>query len=331
MGPRGRRGHPAPGRALEQAELEEERLVDVLHRLRLLAHADGEGRQAHGAAAEAPAHRDQDGPVDLVEAGLVDLEQGQALAGGGLGDDALGPDLGVVADPAQQPVGDAGRAPGPAGDLVAAGGVEGDAHDPGRPHDDGLQLGDVVVVEAGDEAEPVAEGAGDEAGAGGGADQGEPGQVEAQRPGRGALAEDDVELEVLHRRVEHFLDHPGQAVDLVDEQDVALVEVGQHRRQVAGPLQRRPRRDPHGHPHLGGDDAGQAGLAQARRAGEQQVVGGLTPPAGGLQEDLQVLAELGLADELLQPAGPQRDLVGRLPRRGQRREQLVAGHRASAR
>ena len=37
--------------------------------------------------------------------------------------------------------------------------------------------------------------------------------------------------------------------------------------------------------HLGGDDAGQGGLAEPGRAGEEQVVGGLAPAAGGLQHD----------------------------------------------
>ncbi len=115
-------------------------------------------------------------------------------------------------------------------------------------------------------------------------------------------------------------------MDLVDEQDVALVEVGEHRGQVAGPLQRRPRRDPQGHAHLGGNDPGQAGLAQPRRTGQEQVVGRLAPAAGRLQQDLEVLAELGLADELLEPAGPQRHLLGLLAGCGERREQLVAGH-----
>ena len=103
-----------------------------------------------------------------------------------------------------------------------------------------------------------------EPGAGGGADEREAGQVEPDRPGGRALAEDDVDLEVLHRRVEHLLHHAREAVDLVDEEHVALAELGEHRGEVAGPLDGRARRDVHGDAHLGGDDPGQARLAQAR-------------------------------------------------------------------
>ena len=79
--PAGRRG--PRGRAHEQPLLDEERLVDVLDRLGLLAHADGERRQADGTAAELLAQRAEDGPVDLVEPALVHAEQRQAVAGRG--------------------------------------------------------------------------------------------------------------------------------------------------------------------------------------------------------------------------------------------------------
>ena len=48
-----------------------------------------------------------------------------------------------------------------------------------------------------------------------------------------ALADDDVEEEVLHRRIEHLLDLVVEAVDLVDEEDVALLEVREDGGEVA--------------------------------------------------------------------------------------------------
>ena len=72
-------------------------------------------------------------------------------------------------------------------------------------------------------------------------DQGEAGQVEADGAGARALAEHDVELEVLHGRVEDLLHGPAQPVDLVDEEHVAFGQVGEDGRQVAGPHQGRAR------------------------------------------------------------------------------------------
>ena len=182
--------------------------------------------------------------------------------------------------------------------------------------DDRDEVGGVVVVEAGDEAEAVAQRAGDETGARGGADEREARQLEADRPRRRALADHDVELEVLHRRVEHLLDRPREAVDLVDEQHVAVVEVGEDGGEVTGALERGAARDAQADVHLGGDDPRQRGLAEARRAREQQVVDGLAAAARGAEQDLEVLLQPRLADELVEPARPERDLLRLLHRIG---------------
>ena len=107
----------------------------------------------------------EDGAVDLVEAELVDAESGEARrAAVAAVDGAVAAHLGEVADPAQQAVGDAGRAPGPAGDL--AGARRRRSRTPRMPAarvDDGLEVAGVVVVEPGDQAEAVAQRAGDRA------------------------------------------------------------------------------------------------------------------------------------------------------------------------
>ena len=103
-----------------------------------------------------------------------------------------------------------------------------------RPADDGVELRRRVVVQPSHEPEPVPQWAGHEPGPGGGADQGEAGQVEPERAGARPLAEDDVELEVLHGRVEDLLHGPAQPVDLVHEQHVPLDQVRQDGGQVPG-------------------------------------------------------------------------------------------------
>ena len=86
------------------------------------------------------------------------------------------------------------------------------------------------------------------------------------------LPDDDVEPEVLERRVEDLLDGRVQAVDLVDEQHVARLERGQDRGEVALALERRPgdRADPGA--ELLADDVREARLAEPGRACEQHVV-----------------------------------------------------------
>ena len=115
---------------------------------------------------------------------------------------------------------------------------------------------------------------GEQAAAGGGADEGEAGQVQANAPRVGALVDDDIQLEIFHRRIEVFLDRLLQPMDFVDEQNVALLQVGEKPGQVAGFLDGRSAGALEVRAHGLGDDVGQRGLAQPGRPAEQNVIDG---------------------------------------------------------
>ncbi len=78
---------------------------------------------------------------------------------------------------------------------------------------------------------------------------------------------------------------------------------GEDRGEVAGVLDGGARGDADGGAHLRGDDHGEGGLAEAGGAGEQHVVGGGAAGAGGAQHQVELLADLLLADELTQVLG----------------------------
>ena len=88
------------------------------------------------------------------------------------------------------------------------------------------------------------------------------------------------QLAVLHRRVERLLDRAAEAVDLVDEEDAARLERGEEGGDVGLALERRAGGLDHRHAELGGDDVGERGLAEPRRAGEQDVVERLAAARG---------------------------------------------------
>ena len=117
-------------------------------------------------------------------------------------------------------------------------------------------------------------------------------------------------------------------MDLIHEQDVVFVEVGQQRRQIAGLFDSRAGGDADIDAHLLGDDAGQRGLAQARRAVEQHMVQRLRAAAGGLDEDGEILLGLLLSDVLRQCAGTQRCLAGVLVQKRLGDERLLVDVRA---
>ena len=129
-----------------------------------------------------------------------------------------------------------------------------------------LRARHAVEFEPDGNAEAVAQRRGEQAGARGRADQREAGKIDADRARRRPLADDEIELEILHRRIEDFLDRRVQPVDLVDEQHVALFEIGEEGCEVAGLGDHRTGRGAEIHAELARHDLGERGLAEAGRA-----------------------------------------------------------------
>ena len=297
--------HPAPGRAHQEAQLQKVGLVHIADGAGVFPGRGGQGIQAHRPAAELVHHGGDDVAVHPVQAQGVHVEEVQGFFSHGQGDPAVIAHLGVVAHALEHPVGDAGRAPAAAGDFTQARRLRLDLEDPGRAGGDFRQLLRGVHFKPVADPKAVAQGGRQHAGPRGGPDQGEPGQVQPDGPGGGALADHDVQGVVLHGGVQHFLHGPGQAVDFVDKQHVPLGEVGQNGRQVSRPVDGRAGGDADVLPHFRGDDAGQRRLAQAGGAVEQDVVQGVVPGQGRLDGDFQVFLRLLLADIVRQGMGAQ--------------------------
>ena len=157
-------------------------------------------------------------------------------------------------------------------DLVRASAVMLEAQHAGAAVDDLLELLDRVEIQPHRNAEAVAQRLGEQPRARGRADQRERRQIDLHRARRRAFADDEVELEILHRRIEDFLDRRVEAVDLVDEQHVARFQIGQQRGEVAGLGNHRPGGGAEVDAQFARHDLRQRGLAEARRADEQHVV-----------------------------------------------------------
>ena len=230
--------------------------------------------------------------------------------------------LGDVADPPQDAVGDTRRPACAARDLLGRLVGDLDAEDPRRAAHDRRELALLVVAEPERHAEAVAERRREEPGARRRADERERRQIERQRARTRALADDDVEPEVLERRVQDLLDGAVHAMDLVDEEDVLLVEPGEDRRHVALPLERRAGDRAQPDVELLADDRRERRLAEARRPDEENVVERLAARLRRLQRDVELLLDPLLADEVVESPRTQRllDLFVAFAQRG--REEL---------
>ncbi len=101
-------------------------------------------------------------------------------------------------------------------------------------------------------------------------------------------------------------------MDLVDEKNVAFLEVGEYGGQIAGTLDSRPARGLEGDAHFVGHHAGKRGLAQTRGPGKKQVVKGLAARFGSLDQNGEIFFDARLAKILGQSLRAQPRLGGGL-------------------
>ena len=304
----GQTGHATPsGGALDEAQLHEVGLVHVLNGDGLLADGGGQGVQTHGTSAVEADDGLHHAAVGVIQTQLVDLQAIQGVHGGLLVDLGLALHHGEVTDPLEQAVGDTGGTARAGGDLQGAVLGDGDLQDGGTALDDLGELLGGVQLQLEEHPEAVAERGGQLTRAGGGTDEGELGQINADGAGGGTLTDDDVQGEILHGGVEDLLHHAGQTVDLVNEEHVTGVEVGQKSRQISLLLDGGTRGHPQIHPHLGGDDPRQGGLTQAGRAVKENVVKRITALFCGFDIHLKVFLYFFLTYVFVKRLGAQRE------------------------
>ena len=150
--------HASPRCPHDVALLDQIGLQYIFDRVPLLAQRRSQVVDSYRPAIELVDHGQQQTTVEVVEATLVDIEQVQCLVGDHPGNVALPPDLGEVAYPAQQAIGDSRRTAGALGDFRRALRLDLQAENAGRPTDDGRQVLDVVELQALDDTEAIASG-----------------------------------------------------------------------------------------------------------------------------------------------------------------------------
>ena len=120
---------------------------------------------------------------------------------------------------------------------------------------------------------------------------------------RRPLANNNVELIILKRRVKLLFQHRLHAVDLVQEEDLALAQVGENRGQVTLNLQRRAGGLLEADVEFIGNDGGKRRLSQAGRAEKQHMIKSFAAGFCRLEGNGQLFLGFRLANELPQPPG----------------------------
>ena len=306
------RGDTPAGRARQETLLDQVGLQDVFDGAPLLTQGRRQALHAHRASLEILDDDLEQTPVQPIKTPVIHLEHLHGLARDVEGDAPVGLDLGVVTHASEQPVGDTRRAARAPGDLRRPIVVNVHLHDgSGTAHDDAQFIVGIELQPLHD-AETIPQGRSQKTGAGGGADESEGGQIQPDGSRRRTFPDHDVELEILEGRIQDFFDDRGQAMDLVHEQHVPGLQIGEQGRQITGTFQHRSGGLPEPHVQFVGDHMGQRSLAQSRRPENEHVVQRVAAAPGGFNEDLHLLAHRLLPHVLVQGFGTQGRLQSHL-------------------
>ena len=137
-------------------------------------------------------------PVQPIQPQIIHFVQSQAGFRRGLGDGAIALHFRVVPAAAQQPVADARRPAAAAGDGLGPFGDHGHSQKIGAAGGNDREIRAGVELQAMHHAEAVVQGLGNQPCPGGRAHEGEGPQIHLQSLGRRPLADEDVQLPVLH-------------------------------------------------------------------------------------------------------------------------------------
>ena len=156
----------------------------------------------------------------------------------------------------------------------------------------------VVVLKVAVDAETRAERRREQAGTGGGTDESEMVEVDLDGTRRGTFVDHDVNAVVLHRRIEVLLHDGAQTVDFIDEEHVVGFEGGEQAGEVTGFVEDRSGGYLEAYAQFVGDDIGEGGLSETRRAEKEDMIQALATHFGSLDEDLEVRGHLALTGEV---------------------------------
>src|SRR5262245_14183326 len=153
----GRRRPASVRRPDDVADLQQEGLDHFREGLRFIVDGRGDRLESDRAAAVLFDDRHEEAAVEAVETGCIHALHTEGVDSGSCRSDPVAPDLAVVADATQQPVGDPRGAARPARDGLGARRLDGGPEDRSRAHDDRGEILDRVEIEMVEDAEALSE------------------------------------------------------------------------------------------------------------------------------------------------------------------------------
>src|ERR1041385_2381109 len=303
-----RRRHAATRRPVQKTDLNQIRFNNLFYRIFLLGNRRGNGAQPHGPAVEFLDDRQQQFSIHFIETVRVDFHAIQRVICDFLVDTSVVIHFSVVPHATQQTIDYTWRAPRATRNFTRAAVVDPHAEYFSRAFADNFQIFVRIEIQMKDYSEAPTQRSRDQAGASCGAHQRELGQLELYGTRGWTLSDQKIQLIVFHRRIKLLFQCGKQAMNLVDEEHVTFLKVGQQRCDVAGFLDRRTGRGFQLGAHFVRDDVGERRLTQTWWSSEQHVIECFAASARGFHVNAQVLFYLTLSDVLFDASGAQRQI-----------------------
>ena len=243
----------------------QERLVYFLECAGVLPDGHRKRVEADRPAVELVDDRLEDSHVHIVEAVLVHVQPAEGRLGNLVCDHAVGLDLCVIPNPAQQPVRHSWCPTASLGDLSCAVLLDVHVEDRSRPYHDPLQLFGGIIPDAFDDPESSTHRRSEHAESGRRTNQRK--RLHPQRDGLRvrSVGDADVYAKFFHRRVEKLFQHRSESMDFVDEKHVATFQRSEEPHEITGLFDNRTAGGANVHPHFTSHQRCQRGLAEAGR------------------------------------------------------------------
>jgi hypothetical protein len=124
-----------------------------------------------------------------------------------------------------------------------------------------------------------------------------------------SLIEDEIDAEILHGRIEKFLDHLRQAVHFIDKENISPFQMGENADQISALLNGGAGGGHNVNSHFLSDDMGERRFPKPRRGMKEDVVQWLSPFLGSPDRNIEGLYDLTLTDIFSELSGPQIEIV----------------------
>ena len=282
----------------EEAELDEVGFVHFFDGTDFFTDDGGDGLDASRTTAEFLYEGTENMMIGRFGSEVIDFEGIECFFGGSGIDGVVPVHLGIISNALQNTIRDARGLTAGSGDDIRALFVEFDTEYARRSFYDSFDFAWLVKFETMDGSETVAEGIGEGTEFGRGTDEGELRKVELERTGGWSFADDDVELVILHRGIEYFLDGFVQPMNLVDEEDITGFEVGEYGSEVADFLDSRAGSDADIYAHFFRDDIGERCLPETGGSVEEDMLDIFSTTMRRLDEEREIRFNLLLTDIL---------------------------------